>query len=238
VSLTTPVRSEACSCRSDEASWPPEGSTIPTNGIIVLAGASEHRHLIADLNERHPALACGRRSIPLRLKDIYVGHRVVKALLLPARPLPPHTRCTLVLTQVHPKDRILEWLGDEPPWWTTGAGPDHRKPVWSASPRWTGRFEREEFCGFANGIARATASAAARDAEGPVLIRVLLDDGKEKNDFVIVPEADEIDVGHGPCYGAFELEEGRRYRATFSAVDAACNDRRAPGTLPVLISPP
>jgi hypothetical protein len=237
-------RASACDCRTGVTPWPPSGSTIPTNGILVIGGNGKYRDLVAYIDQRHPALSCGKRVIPLRMKDLYAGYREAKALLVPVRALPPLTRCQLVLTTSRPDDPPLAFFMRDPedqgpwrPWWMTAAGPDHRRPTWTEPPRWLDPPTREDFCGFPSGTVTAKARVAIVDAEGPVLVRVLLEDGREKNDYVLGPETDTVDVGHWPCGGAFELEESHPYRATFSAIDAAGNETRAPGALPSFTPP-
>lgn len=245
ISLAPSAR--ACSCLTGVWPWPPSGSTIPTNGIVILRGNEPlHRDLIAHVNEHRPALACGKRLVPLQLKDLYVGHTEVKALLVPARALPPLTRCDLVLTA---KPRVgqppINWIRSldplggtsEPPWWITSTGADHRRPTWGAAPHWMGQPERGPRCGNPDGRVTVKVSAPATDTEGPVLVYVFLDDGHEKNDFVIAPEQETIDVGYDMCGGAFELEENRKYRVRLTAMDAAGNETGAPGKLSGITAP-
>jgi hypothetical protein len=240
-------QARACECLSGVWSWPPAGSSIPTNGIVILRGNERaYQDLVAHINERRPALACGKHLIPLRMKDLYVGYDETRALLVPARALPPLTRCELFLI-VAPRtgDLAVNWISGRdrmegpatPPWWETRADADHRRPVWTAPPHWTGQPDRGPRCGMPDGWVSAKVSVPAADGEGPVLIHVFLDDGHEKNDFVIASEEGQIDVGHDMCGGAFELEEGRKYRLRLSAMDAAGNEAPAPGKLPAITPP-
>jgi hypothetical protein len=237
----------ACECLSGVWPWPPPGSSIPTNGIVILRGNERvYQDLVAHINERRPALACGKHLVPLRMKDLYVGYHEAKALLVPARALPPLTRCELVLTAPsRTGDPTVNWINGPdrmkgpatPPWWETRADADHRRPLWTAPPQWTGQPDRGAECGMPDGWASAKLSVPVADGEGPLLIHVFLDDGHEKNDFVIAPEEGQIDVGYDMCGGAFELEEGRKYHLRLSAMDAAGNEAPSPGKLSPITPP-
>jgi hypothetical protein len=246
VAAAPPAR--ACECLSGIWPWPPPGSTIPTNGILILRGNETYRDVVSYIDERRPALSCGKRQVPLRLDDIYVGHGEIKARLVPARALPPSTRCELVLrASGRPGRRAsepIQWINTEPPertlappWWNTAASADRHPPAWTSAPAWTGEAERGPGCGVPGSEVTLKVAVAAADAEGPLLYRVVLDDGREKNDVVMASEGGAIDLGYQMCSGVFELEQGRRYRASLSAIDAAGNETRAPVQLPPFIAP-
>jgi hypothetical protein len=223
----------ATDCRPGLVAWPDAGSTIPVNGVIVVRGQDRSRLAVADIDARRPALACGKRVIPLRLEDLYAGHFDAEALLVPTHQLPPLTRCELVLTAPkHGAPNPLPWRrsdGEEldgPPWWTTSAHPDRQRPRWTAPPALAGEAKGSR-PGY--GPATCTLSIDAQDPEGPTIIRVLLDDATEKNDFLLVPLHGTIDIAQHGCGGAFEIEPGAHYRVTLFALDAAGNELRAPG---------
>jgi hypothetical protein len=168
--VTVAPRATACECFSGVWPWPPSGSTIPRNGIIVLRGNDQrHRDLVAYIDERRPALACGKRVVPLRMKDLYIGHNEVKALLAPTRALPPLTRCDLLLTSRGRRSSDpISWInsvdplkgGPEPPFWNTAAAADRHPPIWTAAPHWTGEPGRGPACGLPGGWVSLKASAA------------------------------------------------------------------------------
>jgi hypothetical protein len=179
------------------------------------------------------------------MKDLYVGYRETKTLLVPASALPPLTRCDLVLTAKGAGEEPINWLkgldplkGEPvPPWWMTRRNSDHRRPTWTGAPGWTGDATREPRCGDSDGRVTVKVSVPVRDVEGPVLVHAFLDDGHEKNDFLIPAADGAIDVGRDVCGGAFDLAERRKYRLTLSAMDAAGNETPAPGKLSTLTAP-
>jgi hypothetical protein len=178
------------------------------------------------------------------MKDLFVGVGDNEALLVPARPLPPQTRCELVLAPR--SDRFsgpITWIDAfpfrgydgplSPPWWTTAAAADRRPPAWEGAPRWSGVPARGGYPGEAS----VKAAVDAADAQGPVLIRLVLDDGREKNDFLLAPDGGTIELGYDTCGGAFALEPDQEYRVSLSAIDAAGHETRAQAQLPPFTAP-
>ena len=115
--------------------------------------------------------------------------------------------------------------------WHIGPAPDTTAPSWKEAPRVLGTRRDEK--GSHGAETRVRVAVAAQDEGGPILYRVALRARAVSPDWrswlYTAPEDGVLDVGRAKWGGPFTLATGRRYEMKLFAVDAAGNEREAPG---------
>ena len=88
--------------------WPPAGSEIPTNGVILLEGSESYRDLVARVAS-NVLLAHEGRGVKLNVLEMHPGeaHDTLQVLLKPAVPLQANTEYTLHIALGAPTYHIL-----------------------------------------------------------------------------------------------------------------------------------
>jgi hypothetical protein len=193
--------------------FPSQHEALPTNGRIVF-------HL--DLSRVE--LRAGDDRIPLRSGGMLPGGHFVR---VPAKELEPRTR--YVLSEAEGGTPYEElFFEHEVPEWTTGPGPDHVAPRWSAAPT-----------AVSGG---SWILAPISDNESVMFIAEVrpIDRRESKADpsrAVLFPRGGQVYVDYWTTGRAFNLEPGQRYAVKLTAIDAAGNEARAPGPPVEIVGP-
>jgi hypothetical protein len=115
----------------------------------------------------------------------------------------------------------------EPVKWKISTGMDVSKPVWKYPPLEVKKTIIHYGCGPAIGV--SFSCNVKEDSE--YLVKTAVKDTKTGKEVIyyLVPDKNEVYIGHGMCSGAFEFREGNRdafgkqYEVKFSLMDASGN---------------
>jgi hypothetical protein len=237
--ITSPGPARATRCPGMGLSFEPQAhETLALEGWIVLQAQALAQPLALEATRARPELRGGGETVPMRVHAVYAGKQIAQAVLVPARRLKPRTRYTLHLAYeavlanrkgTGTESWVREWTRTlKPPTWTTAAAADAAAPVWSSAPVLRGTsYERETTAG---PLASAGFLVPVTDL-GIVLVRVDVRPHGQNvvpASYLVRPQRGWISIGDRPCHGTHRLSPGRRYLATFEALDLSGNRAAAP----------
>ncbi len=234
--LALPARAD---CASGGLSvWPPVDAALPANGRVVLEGFGTTQAPVARIASLRPVLVSDSDRVPLEVVRVDVGQfEVTQAVLKPSQGLKPGKRYRLELEAqdagVTLDARVLHQNKLAPVAWMVGAK-DEAAPKWAKAPEAAGG----EWVGYGCGPAIYGFIKVSAESQVQYRVEVRRADGAgPARTFRVAAKDGRLEVGHGMCGGPFKLEEGVRYSAAVTAVDAAGNESPAPGAPVTLVGP-
>lgn len=206
------MTSAMADCMSGSLSaWPAVGAELPADGEVLVQAYGTERATLEKLGDDGFALVQGSDRIALkRVETLHGSFSDDQAVLAPAE-APGPGAWTLHVGG----EPLTVWQDGEhqPVRWTFTAV-DPEPPTWTGAPVAT-TSDREYFgCGPGVTVGyrvpvRDTTwlLASVSDGETRTTVRLPVNDG-------------EVRLGHGMCSGLIELDEGRRYTASFVPIGA------------------
>lgn len=205
----------------------PSGQTINPNSIFILNGYAHSQRVIPELNKKHSIyLKSGIKKIRLVVTEICVGqYRITQAVLKPEKELEAGREYTMHIDNLSENERLNRYNSAtakyEPVTYKVVSDKDLEKPQLSAKPIELKKTLDFYGCGPSTYV---VFSHPAKD-NSEIIVKTTvknLKTGKETT-FYIVPNGNEISVGHGMCSGAFDFDDGDNYEVEFSFMDSSGN---------------
>lgn len=237
--VVAPAPSSATRCPGMGLSFlPQDHEALSLEGWIVIEAQALAMPLASEASRARPVLRGGGETVPMTVQAIHQGRQRAQAVLVPRRRLKPRTRYTLHLGYeavlanrkgTGSESWVREWTRTlKPPTWTTAATADGAAPVWSGAPAVRGTYYEARTT--AGSQASAGFAVPVTDA-GILLVRVDVRPSGQNvppASYLVRPQQGWLSIGDHPCTATHVLSPGRRYTATFEALDLSGNRAAAP----------
>lgn len=208
-------------CSSSNISVWPRGTKINTNSIFIIQGYGTSQGVIRSLNRKHKVYLKSKNSIvPLEIIKLYEGqYSLTQAILKPKNQLTAGETYTLQISNLEHYEKEDYYREDFK--WTVNNKNDIDLPYWSAKPK----YENRQKINYGCGPAKFVDFCACINDSSPVVVFAKLTEEKtgKTAEYFITPDSTSLRIGHGMCSGAFEFEDGERYKISFSLMDACGN---------------
>jgi hypothetical protein len=209
-------------CASHGLSVFPHGQTITPNSIFVLDGYAESQKIILGLNY----LKSGNLQVRLIVSEICVGQfYLTQAVLKPETELEPGLEYTLYIDNMPQYETLDKYNSTSKKYesasYKVSSEKDIKEPVVESKPMEVSKKLVHYGCGPSMYV---VFDNPAKD-NSELLIRATVKNLKTNKEttYYIIPDGDEINVGHGMCSGAFQFPESNDYEVEFSFMDASGN---------------
>ncbi len=215
-------------CGSSGLEFWPSGTTINVKSIFMIEGYATSQKTINELQSTHKAyLKSGEQRIALKVMTIVVGQfNLTQAILRPEENLTVGLEYELFIENLENSENEIYRYNyktnqKEKIKWKVANAEDTTPPTWTTFPKFKNSTYQRLGCGpelFAN-----FSFSATDDSE--LLIKTTvknLSNGKETI-YYLTTDKNIIEVGHGMCSGAFNLEIGDEFEVEFTLFDASGN---------------
>ncbi|MBN1204602.1 MAG: hypothetical protein JXB05_06730 [Myxococcaceae bacterium] len=204
--------------------FPRPGATIPTNTRLLLEGIGSARTLVEALPGKTLRLQTTGHEVRVKAQRGWISALGrVTVVLKPDKQLLPDKTYTLRLDDALPGQvALLNGTGTLLPEWTSGKGPDKDRPKWVKRPAVSEGFSRRS----EEGLTRYVRLTLSMKEVSPTYMVVTLTGkqaGGAAQHYVLPVVNSAALLGHEPCSGAFDFEDGKSYRARVEVFDAAGN---------------
>ncbi|TGD82699.1 hypothetical protein [Hymenobacter wooponensis] len=215
-------------CSTNGLSFWPASKSIKSNSVLMIEGYANSQRIIQGLGTSYEAFfQLGSQRLPLQVKEILVGQYGLTQGILK---LNAHVKVgeqyeLIIRGKGAETGNAMESptrFGRDKVFYTIEAGLDQTPPAWVAPLREKAKHYVEmgcgpevsvQFTGVVHEQSEYLVKAAVKD----------LSSGKTTVYYLQPDKTGLVSVGHGMCAGAFELEKGKSFAATFSLLDASGN---------------
>jgi len=205
----SPARAD---CKADGLDFfPSAGSVVPTNVIFLMEGFGTEQAYVQSLVGQQLIFKATDDIVTAKVLSGYHSEmNRVSVKIEPNHSLRPNKRYTMILE------------GRDSPSWESGGGPDDRAPNWLRRPA----VAEGQYLYQGGKLTRFVRLEMQFEEQSPVYLVVTLERARASTaqQTYIVPVRDgKATLGHDACSGGFVLEDGKAYKATVLAYDAAGN---------------
>lgn len=215
--------------------FPAPGSVIPTNARLILEGIGTEQARVLALMGKELVLKSDDDTVTLKVIRGWKSSAGRAAVVLRPRAILKANKLYRLMLDEPLPNFYLVGQGSELPAWHTGKGADDKPPKWIDKPAVSeGQYQLKggnptKFLKFRMQMVEQSPAylvlsiRRARSASGT-------------QTYFAPVEGDGALVGHDACSGNFTFEDGRAYKATIEAFDAAGNV--APAVPPIEFQAP
>lgn len=209
--------------------WPKE-KTINRNSIIMIEG-DMNPYILNELNNNYPIyLNSSNHKVKLLVQEILIGeYYTAQVILRPEEELIIGQTYHLYSDSLSDNDILLKkrnptTLKMEPvSWMVDWEAIDTIRPAFTSTPTEIKKI-LDCYSSSCGEEIRVVFNADVED-QSEILVKTTVRDKKKNKTatFYLVRKRDRVAVGHGICYGAFNIKRGGEYEVEFSLIDASGN---------------
>ncbi|WP_305535318.1 hypothetical protein [Sediminibacterium sp.] len=205
----------------------PNSSSISKNQIFVIEGYALSQKTVLGLNDKYSIyLKSGNKQIKLIVTELCIGQfNLTQAILKPERILELSESYTLHIDSL-PKFERLHRINTltkkyEPISFTVKNDVDTQNPRLNGNPFEIKKIFAQYGCGPSMHV---VFSNPAKD-QSPLLVKTTVKNLLTGHTvmYYLIPQDDQIKVGHDMCSGAFDYDESEYYEVSFTFMDSSGN---------------
>lgn len=208
----------------------PNSNSISKNQIFVIEGYTLSQQTVLGLNDKYRIyLKSGSKKIKLNVTELCIGQfNLTQAILKPERILEMGESYTLHIDSL-PKFERLHRINTltkkyEPISFTVKNDVDTQNPTVNGNP-----FEiKKTFAQYGCGPSMHVVFSNPAKDQSSLLVKTTVKNlltGHTAN-YYLIPQDDQIKVGHDMCSGAFDYSESEYYEVSFTFLDSSGNSTK------------